>query len=549
MRYRFPVGKGFQLSSGRVIAIGRLILATLFLFAIWLDASQPARAPAATYALLTGYIAWSAAIVALTWRNWWLDAQLAGYAHAVDILLFTVLVLLTDGYTSPFFTFFMFVLLAAAIRWDWHATAFTAMLLTLLYVIVGLVVLRAGVPFEPQRFVVRTGHLIILSLVLIWFGANQRWMRIRLIDDDQLAQPSLDESPIETSLRAAMKSVGAATGRFLWREQGKDDLSGLAIGTGGLTMIDLSGKQATPLLEATPFLYDFRKNRGLTKDSDRNLKLLAPTDLVAAKAAAALQLNEGLAIPVKSDGGQGLLMLEQISGLSTDHIDLGGQIAAEVATHLRRHRLQRSADESAEARSRLTLARDLHDSVVQFLAGASFRLEAMKRSSASGRDVEPELDELKRLMMQEQRELRTFITSLRSGPLSAFSDVARDLQGLAVRLSRQWDISCQFSAEESELMIPTRLRFDAQQLVREAVANAVRHASAKSVTVALAAASDQIRLQVVNDGAAFPRRGGKIEMPASLRERVEQAGGNIDVARGMGVTKLSISLPIGEVTR
>jgi signal transduction histidine kinase len=69
------------------------------------------------------------------------------------------------------------------------------------------------------------------------------------------------------------------------------------------------------------------------------------------------------------------------------------------------------------------------------------------------------------------------------------------------------------------------------------------------VTVALAAASDQIRLQVVNDGAAFPRRGGKIEMPASLRERVEQAGGNIDVARGMGVTKLSISLPIGEVTR
>jgi signal transduction histidine kinase len=33
-------------------------------------------------------------------------------------------------------------------------------------------------------------------------------------------------------------------------------------------------------------------------------------------------------------------------------------------------------------------------------------------------------------------------------------------------------------------------------------------------------------------------------MPISLRERVEQAGGAADMARGMGVTKVSISLPI-----
>jgi signal transduction histidine kinase len=33
-------------------------------------------------------------------------------------------------------------------------------------------------------------------------------------------------------------------------------------------------------------------------------------------------------------------------------------------------------------------------------------------------------------------------------------------------------------------------------------------------------------------------------MPQSLRERVEEAGGTIDLSRGMGVTKLSIALPI-----
>ena len=82
-------------------------------------------------------------------------------------------------------------------------------------------------------------------------------------------------------------------------------------------------------------------------------------------------------------------------------------------------------------------------------------------------------------------------------------------------------------------MIPTRIRLDAQQMMREAVANAVRHASAKSVSVELLAGANALNLQVVNDGADFPLRNGKIEIPASLQERVEQAGGTLDVARGM----------------
>jgi len=46
------VGKGIQHSSGRVIALGRLLLATLFLIAIEVDYSQPTHAPDATFALL-----------------------------------------------------------------------------------------------------------------------------------------------------------------------------------------------------------------------------------------------------------------------------------------------------------------------------------------------------------------------------------------------------------------------------------------------------------------------------------------------------------------
>jgi signal transduction histidine kinase len=283
----------------------------------------------------------------------------------------------------------------------------------------------------------------------------------------------------------------------------------------------------------------------MKKDAERNLIDFAPRDVILAQAASDLALGEGLAIPIRSDGGEGELFLEAVPSLSTDHIDLGEQIAADISTHIQRHALLKAAEEGAEARSRLTLARDLHDSVVQFLAGAAFRLEAIKRSKASGRDIEPELNDLKRLMLQEQHELRSFITALRSGPLVALNDLARDLKSLAEHLSRQWDVDCVFSARPADMMIPTRLRLDAHQLMREAVANAARHAKAKSVTIGLEAVSNELRLEFVNDGADFPLRGQQVEMPSSLQERVEQAGGAIDMARGMGVTKMSISLPIG----
>ena len=64
MRYDHPVGKGFRHPSGRVIALGRLMLATLFFAAILIDVSQPTHYPRLAYALLGGYVVFAATIVA-----------------------------------------------------------------------------------------------------------------------------------------------------------------------------------------------------------------------------------------------------------------------------------------------------------------------------------------------------------------------------------------------------------------------------------------------------------------------------------------------------
>ena len=214
------------------------MLASLFLLAIWMDVSQPAKAPALTWTVLGSYVAFSLAVLASTWNNWWLDARLAGIAHAIDVAVFTFLVFSTEGYTSPFFTAFMFILLAAAIRWGWWATALSAILLTLLYLLAGLAISATTEAFVLQPFVIRTGHLVILSLILMWFGINQWRSGIYGRHKGVFRDPSLHRSALENSLEAAMHSLSARRGILVWREHGSDRIEALV---SGATIVEVPG--------------------------------------------------------------------------------------------------------------------------------------------------------------------------------------------------------------------------------------------------------------------------------------------------------------------
>ena len=541
MRYCSAVGRGLQLSSGRVIALGRLLLATLFLLANWIELGHPGQAPFEALILAVGYLFFSAAFLVATWNDWWMDARLAGAAHTLDIAMFTLLVLLTQGYTSPFFTFFIFLLLSAAIRWGWRATALTAVLVTVLYLIAGLLVGGISADFDVQHFIVRTGHLLILSLILIWFGVTQ-WRSHLPPPSEPLTDPSSD-APLEGMMRIAASGLKATSVALAWRETDTGRMTASRFEDNEATARDGEITLPDPLPTAS-FLYDLRKNRGLQRDFEKSLHELKPADLIGPETPTTLSLGEGLAIAVQTETGEGLMFAEGIRGLSTDHLDLGDQIATSAAARLQRHSLLKAAEERAAGRSRISLARDLHDSVVQFLAGAAFRLEAMKRASSAGGHLGDEIEELKQLMLHEQGELRAFIAALRSGSRVSLEDVASELKVLADRLAKHWNVHCEFSAEPAEMMLPARLHLDAQQLVREAVANAVRHAGASKVSVRFAADGDVVRLELINDGATYPKTKDGGRMPQSLRERVEEVGGTIELSRGMGITRLSIALPV-----
>ncbi|CAN5131268.1 sensor histidine kinase [soil metagenome] len=527
--------------SGRVIALGRLLLAAIFLLAIWMDPSQPAQAASETYAALAAYVAVAAILTIITWNNWWLDAKLAAPAHVLDIAAFTLLVLVTEGYTSPFFLFFVFLILSSAIRWDWRETTTTAAAVTLLYLGAGLFAgPTAGEGFELQRFIIRSGHLVILSAILIWFGVNQGFSGLKLPKGNFLAEPTPDRPPMTAAAEGAMKLIGAKAGLLLWRPAGSHEALAISLGPGE-TRTTTVPRSSVISTRPQPFLFDLGRNRAITRGPERRMRFFAASSAIGADIARRFGVEEGLALPINTAAGEGKLLLGGIKGLSTDHIELGAFLGDAITTHIQRHALLAAVEESAIARARLSLARDLHDSIVQFLAGATFRIEAITRALRAGEHPERELKDLKELMLLEQQELRSAIGALRSDRI-VLPELAADLGSLCDRLGRQWDIRCTFAADVPGTEAPMRLHLDTHQLIREAVANAVRHARAKAVQVQMTVEESELRLDITNDGSGSERL--KAGDPWSLRERVDEANGTLMLATGEKGTRVSITLPL-----
>jgi signal transduction histidine kinase len=257
-------------------------------------------------------------------------------------------------------------------------------------------------------------------------------------------------------------------------------------------------------------------------------------------------MTDGLVVEVQTGTQQGWLAVWDIPDLSVDFIDFGRELGRSIGGMLDRFALHSAIEIGAAARTRLSLARDVHDSVVQFLAGVSFRVEAIKRSAKDNQRVRTDLEELKRLLVEEQGEIRGFVLALRKGRELELAEAVAELRALAERLSQQWAVKCRIEVDGEDAAIPLRLQLDLQQLLREAVANAVRHGGADRIDVALAVQSGQLSLSVHDNGSGFPEVSGDEAIePRSLKERVERAHGSLQLRSAPGSTDLHFSIPLG----
>ena len=543
----------FRHRPGRVIALGRLVLAMVFMVVVWLGPQQANPEPRL---LLAAYDIWAAILLLLTWRNWSLDHRLAEFAHMVDIAIFGLMVYFTEGYTSPFYTFFVFLMLSAAIRWSWRETALTAIAVLLLFLAAG----GASLDFDygevdRDRLLVRLSHLVVLSLIIIWFRVNEQ------PEDGERggaeAEP-LEGPPIEAALRRAVVRMKAQRAVFVWWQPEEPWVNVTELERGEVRTERLGPEAYESLfadpVEGLPFLFDDRKQLGLTRSARDPSRQRRFRQRIAPDFARRFRIGEGIVIRVRARDFEGELFALDIRGLCAEDLRAAESLGEEISWLLDRWSMTAMSEEAAVTRARMSLARDLHDGAVQGLAGAAFRLEGLKSWIAEGRDATGEIDAIKAELAEEQRSIRACIGGLRGGRGSDRRiDLGSGLPIVADQLHRRWGVRCDLAEPREPVEGPLWMEHELHQLLHAAVANAVRHGEATALKVSLARGDGAIALAVEDNGigvaAAKARRGGAMgagrDSPWSVRERVNALGGSLQVTSGAEGTRLDISLPLG----
>src|SRR4051795_5211334 len=163
--------------------------------------------------------------------------------------------------------------------------------------------------------------------------------------------------------------------------------------------------------------------------------------------------------------------------------------------------LRRAIDASAPARRRI--AGDLHDGVVQNLAGVSYGLSAAAEQLPRGSDTRSAVEEGATEARRTVRELRSLLVDIypptlqRSGLEAALADLVKGLrdEGVETRLSARPDLELPRDVEA--LMFRT---------AQEALRNVRRHAHASSVEISVAEELGRAVLEVSDDGRGFDMR-------------------------------------------
>ena len=536
------IGTLFEHRSNRVIAVCRAVIAALFVLALWLDPAQPARAAKIGAALLSSYLVVSAILVAIAWRDWWLDHRLAKPAHALDIFVFLAALYFTEtglsDFVSPFLSFFTFLMLSANSRWGWRTTGWIAFLISLSFFLLGFELHRQGIAVDLPRFGRRLAYMLVMSLVLVWFGSQNSASRAPHMP----ASREGDRSVLENALTYALAVTGARGVVVAW-ENDEEPRTTLATATpAGRRVTFLAPGTIKPQPQRRAMLFDGRRRRQLVLAQRHRIKARTGVDLP--DLARFSGIGEGLLVPIKGSSGSGELVLTGITGMGADHLKLGIEIGREIAQAMDHDRLSTVTKEAAVMRMRGSIARDLHDSLAQSLAGANFRLEALRGLVTSGADPLPEIAAIQAGLAGEQAHVRTVISRLREDEVASGNrDLAHDIALLANDLERQWGVEIEFVDHKQPIIAPPLLTFELQQLVREAVANAVRHGRATRVAVQLAREGQGLYLAITDNGSGFAAN-SSAAIPRSLAERVGELGGTLAISSENGHTLLVITLPL-----
>lgn len=543
----------------RVIATGRACLILFAIAGVLLSPSDSETLADEALQLLVVYCVYAVLIWMAIARGALVTRRATSIEHGIDLTIAVILAMLTQGSGSPFFLFFTFLLLAATVRWQARGAWTTGLVVVTAYLAVVTVEgIAYAEPIEVNRFVVRLGLLLVMTMVLGQLGRYQQGLYAEL---HQLAAwprmpaRTLDEV-LRESLAHAARLLNVPVAVLLWQA---DDmpLNVAVFRDGRLERTEQGGPLEELVLvprEYRSFLH-VRGGAGLRTVAltDRPHELTAPVlsgDLVRQLG---VETAIGAALPARSHEGWLLLVNRPARTLTTDDVVLAEIAAGDISASVEHWNLSQRARDAAVAEERLRVSRDLHDGVLQSLTACRLNIAAAAaQAESSPQEIAGQLRALERSLAHEQQELREVIQELRG---SAAPRERTPLRDLCSRVERQWRITVTVTPG-ADAVVPDDLNAATLLMVHEALANAVRHGKAGAAHVAVERRGPDLIVRIEDDGHGFPFKGrlqgaelaARGAGPRSLRERAEMLGGMVTVISKETGATVEISIPIARET-
>jgi signal transduction histidine kinase len=546
----------------RLVAGGRFVLAFSSLAAVYLEPSTPARYQQATYTLLAVYTIYAAVAAAMTWRSPVPSSRWRLGSHAVDLVLFTVFVYLTEGPASPFFLYFVFSLFCATLRFSWRGILATGVAAMAIYGAMAFLASYNHPGFEASRAVIRIAYLAVIIALLVYLGVYHQQLRSELAS--LAAWPRELTAQLDGVLRVTLAHAAAVVRAdrvlLLWEESEEPWVYAAAFHRDAFRIDRLppgtfDSPDAERLRNRTAWVRD--RASLLVYDPASSAATEDAGDPIGDPLRQRYDVNDAIVVSLVTETLTARFVVQDVRSATADDLALAHVAGRLVLATLDQFFFVRQVRQTAGTEERLRISRDLHDGIVQSLAGIGLRLHALRSRFAADADVARELVEVQRVLEQDQRELRTLVRELRPhDPRDGEAILAAELRRTIERFPLEWGLAVALEVP-APFAVPARLAHDLCRIVNESLSNAARHGAASRAEVTLARRNGFVDLRVSDNGRGFPFA-GRYDLaaldragvgPRTLKERARTLGGTLAVDSSRSGATVEIRLPVGEESR
>lgn len=544
----------------RLLATARLLLACSSLATFGYAA--PMIGPTAI-ALMLGFTIYSAVARHTLRAPSAVTGRLPISLHVLDLTWASAITGVTGGIASPLFGLFLFILLEAAYRWGFAATAATIGAILFLLVPPAVILNAAAQEMLFTRF----AYLTIGGFLVGYVAGREKQHR----DESQLIARLTSAARVGVGMMGSLKAIfpellqlsGARAillvaeeprdGRlFLWQ---MDDSSDLRICSAELVpsehdayLFPMAG-EAWYAVSAAEGLKPAVEVFSLESDGRLVQNIASPLPETFAERHR-FQSLIGISLNFGGEWQDRFFLLDPTADVRQLPFLL--RLMRELGPALQSVYVQGRMNSAVGERERARVARELHDSTVQSLIGLEMELAAWRRTLGDEpKELASHLAGIQQRLREEIVGLRELMQQLRPVNVEP-SKLSRYLAEMVNRFHQETGITASFTSDVEAVDMSQEVCRGLIRILQEALVNVRKHSRARNVFVRFTNRGSRWALVVNDDGHGFGFIGRRPHAeldqgfggPTVIAERVRLLGGQLtldsDPARG---ARLEVMLP------